>query len=258
MKYLLALLLTCASLAAQVTHKNAGGFTFDGPVYIADPVSSTSPVTLKTLYDTLETFSAITIYGATNEHPEIAGSASLLASPPASEQRYDVVIDANDTDFDAGVWWYTNKLSIIDSGKYFGRFWTTRDGGSGVTAVMRLVYTNVVSTANGTLDTSASESIADTALRSYRLNSYVDEAVTAAGDDLYLGVGMTFRKTGAGTSTVTIYMGDPYDTHLEPPGLGPIGGSISATVDVLVSDTTTNRLVFVGGILVSNITNYAP
>ena len=33
---------------------------------------------------------------------------------------------------------------------------------------------------------------------------------------------------------------------------------IAATVDVLIHDSTTNRLVFIGGILVSNITTYAP
>lgn len=33
---------------------------------------------------------------------------------------------------------------------------------------------------------------------------------------------------------------------------------VSATVDVLIHDLTTNRLVFVGGILVSNITTFAP
>lgn len=195
-------------------------------IRIADALHTDSPVTLKDLNDGLQAFATDILYGSTTAHPVIAGSASMVDAVPAA-QTYAVLINANNTDFDAGTWYYTNKVDFVRPGKYFGRFWATRSGGSGVTARMRLVYTNVVTEAFGVIDESAAEPISDTGLRSYRISASVLESISSTGDDIYFGIGMTFRKTGGGNSTVTIYMGDPYDTHLETPGLGKPEGFVS-------------------------------
>jgi len=68
---------------------------------------------------------------------------------------------------------------------------------------------------------------------------------------------VTYHQTDGFKVTNDLNLNANYITNAAGISIGAEPG-IAATIDVIVAGDSTNRLVFVGGILVSNITEYYP
>jgi hypothetical protein len=226
--------------SGNVLTNGGGEYTITVPTGMA----SNSPVNRKQLYDLLEERSVVTLYGATNTHPSLAGAGSLVYTSPSTSWAITNAALADGTNWVAD-FFTTNATTLIRAGSYIGRFYAVKSGNKTANAVMQLLVCDTATT--NVLDTSAISGEIGTALASYRLHNESETNVT--GTALYLGVRYGIVVSGSGTApTVTTYGGDPYDTHLETPGFGPVGGYITdGQSGVSLSGTTTLTNLVVNG-----------
>jgi len=201
-----------------------------GANHILIPAStySNSPVTRQELNDGLESASILTLFGATNAHPVIAGFNSLVTEVPATQWSITTNLVAGTNVI--GTFWLTNTTARIRNGTYIGRFYAVKNSGnSTVNGYMSLVYSDDNGATTNVIDTSAQSGAFGTSLASYRL--VTDNPSDITNSTLYLGVTYFLVRSGGTAATVTTYGGDPYDTHLETPGIGNAVGYITSESD---------------------------
>lgn len=183
----------------------------------------------------LEGLSEATLFGSTNAHPVISTAGSLAdVAPSPAWSVTNAALAAGDTL--VGAFWYTNSTDMIRAGTYIGRFYAVKSGTKTVTGKIALVYTDDNGATTNVIDTSAVSGAIGTSLASYRVTTHNDNNISGAG--LYWGVLYYLTVSGSGTApTVITYGGDPYDTHLETPGVGSLMGYVQT------NDTTYTQTV---------------
>jgi len=91
---------------------------------------------------------------------------------------------------------------------------------------MKSIYTGDDGATTNVMNTSETSDEIITSLRSYRLVTSVTNDIT--GTNLYEGVYYYLVQSGGGgNATIVTYGGDPYDTHLDIPGIGDIAGYVT-------------------------------
>jgi hypothetical protein len=206
-------------------------------ITIPDATATNQPVTLSQLNEALETFSAKTLFGVTNAHPTIAGAGSLWSTNIADSAWTNVQTHAAASTNLAGVFWNTNCYDTVRAGNYIGRFFAIAAGGGTKYAYMDLVYSADSGATTNIIDTSAQIPIG-TSLTSYRLtvDNPSDIAAPTTLTNICLGVRYYTVRTGGGASgSVTTYGGEPYDAHLETPGLGAVSLGARGATNVTMS-----------------------
>ena len=203
---------------------------------VADATATNQPVTLSQLNEALENFSQKTLFGVTNAHPTIAGAGSLWSTNINSAWTNIQTHAAASTNL-AGVFWNTNCYDTVRAGNYIGRFFAIAAGGGTKYAYIQLVYSSDSGATTNIIDTSAQIPIGTT-ITSYRLTADNPTDITAptALTNICLGIRYYTVRTGGGPSgSVTTYGGEPYDAHLETPGLGPVSLESRGATNVTMS-----------------------
>ena len=185
---------------------------------------SNCPVTRQELNEGLESVANKTLYGNNSPHPVMTGKGSLVNNSPTVSVITNVLSDGTNY---IGTFWYTNSTTMIRAGKYTGRFFAKKTIGTKTSSgFMRFIYTGNNGLTTNVIDTSAQVGSIMTTLGSYRLLCDNDNMVE--GTNLYLGVDFYYVQSEIGQNcTIETYLGEPYDTHLETPGVGNINGYVT-------------------------------
>ena len=206
-------------------------------VTVADATAEQNPVPLAQLNELLSDFSQKTLYGVTNAHPFIAGAGSLWSTNISGSAWTNIQTHAAASTNFAGTFWNTNCYDTVRAGNYIGRFFAVAAGGGTKYAYIELVYSDDNGTTTNVIDTSAQVPIGTT-LTSYRLtvDNPTEIPAPTALTNICLGISYYTVRTGVGASgSVTTYGGEPYDAHLETPGLGSVSLGVRGATNVTMS-----------------------
>jgi len=213
--------------AAQASDDLADSAVQDGDtlttgLYGPEGMTTNQYVNRKQLYDRLDELAVKTLYGSTTAHPSLAGAGSLV--DVASATAWASTNALSDGTNYIGYYFWTNSEVKVRSGNYIGRFYCQKTAGTKIAnAKIQLLYSDTSTT--NILDTSAVSGNIGATLSSYRLST--ENPTNVSGTALFVGVRYMLIQSGGGSAaTVVTYGGDPYDTHLDTPGLGLFGGEV--------------------------------
>ena len=189
-----------------------------------------------------------TLYGDTNAHAVLTSYKRMIDTPSVTAQTTvtNLVVGTNFV----GSFYYTNSTTLIRRGDYQGFFWASKSAATDVKAYIELVDINTNAWTTNVVGTSAKVNMGSQPLNSYIIHVAITNNVESAGS--YLGVRYYLVRTGNPAVTATTYLGGTYATHLDTPGIGPVGSYVTGTQ--LAATSTADRVYSVN---VANHTNFS-
>ena len=209
-------------LSSYVTNYGTATLNLSSGTTVADALAPNQPVSREQLDAIAASFSSIDIYGSTNSHPVISGANSFLTNQ-VSVWSTTIVISASApvTQLIRTVYSAIPITNGIVAGNYQNRIFSSIDNnGTGTSGYLydRLVMSDGITTnyiAAGISTPFYPTTIPGYAELTMNLLTNVPVIVT----NKYLGVEQYFVKTaGSTTSSVTLYGGGEYNSHLSYPG----------------------------------------